>query len=146
MGLANTHTQARLAVFRLTGWQCALTVTLSLIAWLAGHADAAVSVLVGGSIGAIAGLYQAMRLLSVDAGTDPEGFMRSLWVSEAVKIVVTVALFILAIRLLRVAMVPTIVGYAVTYIVYWVALGTSYPWFEPDVAPTDLRERNWPEK
>lgn len=94
----------------------------------------------------IAGLYQAMRLLQVNAAEQPDALMRGMWISEAVKIVLTVALFVLAIRLLKVEMVPTLVGYAVTYIVYWVALGTGYPWIDIDDLPAaDLRERNWPE-
>jgi hypothetical protein len=39
--------------------------------------------------------------------------------------------------------VPTIVGYAGTYIVYWAALGTRYPWFETRVASD--RDKNWPD-
>jgi F0F1-type ATP synthase assembly protein I len=91
----------------------------------------------------LAGFYQAQRLLRVDAGMYPEAFLRGLWISEALKIVLTVAMFIAAIQLLRVQMVPTIVGYAGTYIVYWVALGTRYPWFETRVENT--RDTNWPE-
>lgn len=106
---------------------------------------AAVSVLTGGLIGIVAGLYQAQRLLRVDASVYPQSYMQGLWVSEAVKIVLTVALFIVAIRLLKVQMVPTMVGYAGTYIVYWAALGTAYPWFETSVPSNNLRDRNWPD-
>jgi len=83
-------------------------------------------------------------MMRVDAGAQPEAFMRGLWVSEIVKIVLTAALFVAAIKLLRVTMVPTIVGYAGTYIVYWVMLGTAYPWFESPVSNND-RDRNWPD-
>jgi F0F1-type ATP synthase assembly protein I len=144
MGNTQTFQKARLAVFRLIGMQLALTVALTLIALLAFGAEAAMSVLAGGSIGMLAGFYQAQRMLRVDAGKHPEAFMHGLWVSELVKIVLTVALFIAAIRLFRVQMVPTIVGYAGTYIIYWVALGTSYPWFEAPVS-NNARDRNWPD-
>lgn len=146
MGNTSTFQKARIAVLRLTGWQFLLTASLTAAAWFAGYDNAAVSVFVGGSIGMIAGLYQAMRLLQVDAANKPGAFMRGLWVSEAVKIFLTVALFVLAIRLLGIEMVPTLVGYAVTYIVYWVALGTRYPWFENETPVADLRERNWPDR
>jgi len=145
MGNAHTFHKARRAVFTLTGWQLLLTVALTGVTALMGSAAAAMSVGIGGAIGMVAGLYQAIRLLQVDAGAQPEAFMQSLWVSEIVKIVLTGALFLVAIRLLQVQMVPTIVGFAATYFVYWVALGTRYPWFEPEVAPRDLRERNWPD-
>jgi ATP synthase protein I len=143
MGNTQTFQKARLAVFRLAGWQLALTIALVGLALLFSDTKTATSVLVGGLIGLLAGLYQSQRMLRVDAGTDPEAFMRGLWVSEAVKIVLTVALFIVAIRLLRVQMVPTIVGYAGTYMVYWAALGTRYPWFETRIESD--REKNWPD-
>ena len=146
MGNTQAFQKARIAVLRLTGWQFLLTVLLTATAVLTGYGSVALSVFIGGSIGMIAGLYQAMRLLQVDAGVQPEALMSGMWVSEAVKIVLTVAMFILAIRLFKVEMVPTLIGYAVTYIVYWVALGTGYPWIENEVSAADLRERNWPDK
>ncbi len=147
MGNTQAFQKARIAVLRLTGWQFLLTALLTVAALLTGFGSAALSVFAGGSIGMIAGLYQALRLLQVDAGAQPDALMRGMWLSEAVKILLTVAMFVLAIRLLQVEMVPTLVGYAVTYIVYWVALGTGYPWFATDTLPVaDLRERNWPDK
>jgi len=144
MGNTQTFQKARLAIFRLAAWQLGLTLTLSALAMLLSRMTA-VSVLTGGLIGMLAGLYQAQRMLRIDASTHPESYMQGLWVSEAVKIVLTVALFIAAIRLLQVQMVPTIVGYAGTYIVYWVALRTAYPWFETSVPSENLRDRNWPD-
>jgi len=146
MGSSQAFHKARIAVLRLTGWQLLLTLLLTATAWLAGYSSAALSVFAGGSIGMIAGLYQALRLLQVNAAEQPAAMMSGMWVSEVVKIVLTVAMFLLAIRLLNVEMVPTLVGYATTYIVYWVALGTRYPWIETDVPVADLRERNWPDK
>jgi len=144
MGNTQLLQKARLAVFRLCGMQLALTLALTLGATLVFSGAIAASVFAGGLIGVLAGFYQAQRMLRVDAGKHPEAFMRGLWVSELVKIVLTVALFIVAIRIFRVQMVPTIVGYAGTYIVYWVALGTSYPWFDTPVNNND-RDRNWGE-
>ena len=146
MGNTQAFQKARIAVLRLTGWQALLTLLLTVTALITGYGSMALSVFVGGSIGMIAGLYQAMRLLQVNAAEQPDALMRGMWISEAVKIVLTVALFVLAIRLLKVEMVPTLVGYAVTYVVYWVALGTGYPWIDiEDLPAADLRERNWPD-
>jgi ATP synthase protein I len=144
MGNTNLFHKARLAVFRLSGIQLAVTVVLALLSLVLFDSITAASLLSGGLIGILAGFYQAQRMMRADAGAHPEAFMRGLWVSEAVKIVLTVALFIVAIRLLRVTMVPTIVGYAGTYIVYWAMLGTAYPWFESPVSNND-RDRNWPD-
>ncbi|MGI9290593.1 MAG: ATP synthase subunit I [Gammaproteobacteria bacterium] len=143
--MGNTHKfqKARQAVFRLTVWQLLLTAIVAGIAYLVFGTEFAFSATVGGLIGIVAGSYQAQRMLRVDAGKYPEAFMRGLWTSEVVKIVLTVALFILAIRLLQVQMVPTIVGYAATYVIYWVALGTRYPWF--DSGHNNPRDQNWPD-
>jgi ATP synthase protein I len=144
MGETHTFHKARLAVIRLSGWQLLLTLALAIGSVVLVDSAFAVSVAAGGMIGILAGFYQAQRMLSVDAGSHPEAFMRGLWVSEIVKIVLTVVLFMLAIRFFRVQMVPTIIGYAGTYIVYWVALGTRYPWFETPVN-NNPRDKNWPD-
>jgi ATP synthase protein I len=143
MGNTQTFQKARLAVFRLSVWQLLLNLALAFIAAVLIDKGFALSVFVGGMIGLLAGFYQAQRMMRVDAGKDPEGFMRGLWISEVVKIALTVALFVIAIRLLRVQMVPTMIGYAGTYIVYWLALGTRYPWFETPV-DNNARDKNWP--
>jgi ATP synthase protein I len=144
MGNTQIFQKARLAVIRLSVWQLSLTVALVLAASLWFDGKFVTSVLAGGVIGMLAGFYQAQRMLQVDAAEHPEVFMQGLWISEAIKIVLTVALFIVAIRLFRVQMVPTIIGYAGTYIVYWAALGTRYPWFETAVN-NNSRDQNWPD-
>jgi ATP synthase protein I len=143
MGNTQTFQKARLAVIRLSVWQLLLTAVIACTAMFVVDAAFALSVIAGGLIGMLAGAYQAQRMLRVDAGVHPEAFMRGLWISEVVKILLTVALFILAINLFRVQMVPTIVGYAGTYIIYWVALGTRYPWFES--GHNNPRKQNWPD-
>jgi F0F1-type ATP synthase assembly protein I len=116
------------AVFRLAAGQIALTgVVVGGAAWL-GDAGDAYSALAGGGIGIVCGLYQAMRMFRVDASADPEGFLRGVYISEAIKIVLTVALIVVAIRTLNVNFLPFMLGYIATYVVYWVALGAGYPW------------------
>lgn len=118
------------AVFRLAGWQVALTaLVVAMAAWISGT-EAAVSAATGGGIGIVAGLYQGLRMFSVDAGQNPEGFMRSVYVSEALKVVTTVALMIVAIKLLQVQLLPFFSGYIAIYIVYWAALRTRFPWVD----------------
>lgn len=115
------------AAFRLAGWQVALmSVVVVIASWLGGR-DAGMAAAMGGSIGIIAGLYQALRMFRIDASKDPEGFMRGLYIGEAVKILLTVALMIAAIRGLNVEMLPFMMGYISIYIVYWVALKTGLP-------------------
>ena len=66
------------------------------------------------------------------ASEDPARFMRSVYMGEVMKILITVALFDSAIRIMRPQFLSMMVGYAVTFLVYWVALGTGYPWFATD--------------
>ncbi|HJP38160.1 MAG: ATP synthase subunit I [Gammaproteobacteria bacterium] len=113
------------AAFRLAGWQVLLTGIVAAGAFWLGGLSAAVSALAGGSIGIVAGLYQALRMFRVNAGADPAGFMRGVYVGEAVKIVLTVALMIAAIRVLSVEMLPFMIGYIAIYSVYWIALKTG---------------------
>lgn len=130
MGNEQTFRRVRAAAWRLAGWQLAVTAVLALgAAWIGGRAWA-VSAICGGAIGLLAGLYQALRMFRIDASEAPQLFMRGVYASEAVKILLTVALFIAAISLAGIEMVPAMVGYAGTFIVYWAALATNYPWIE----------------
>lgn len=129
MGNEQAFRVLRRAAWRLAGWQAAVTVCIAGGAAIFGGRAWALSALAGGGIGTVAGLYQAIRMFRIDASANPDGYMSSVWVSEALKIVLTVALFIAAIKVLRVQMVPAIVAYAATFLVYGAALRTSYPWF-----------------
>ena len=118
------------AAFRLAAWQLVMTGLVTAIASWLGGSEGAVSAAIGGSIGIIAGLYQALRMFRVDANRDPDGFLRGVYVGEAVKILLTVALMIAAIRVLQVEMLPFMLGYIAIYVVYWIALKTGFPWIK----------------
>ena len=120
----------QMAAFRLAAWQILLTGIVAAGAYWLGGLPAALSALTGGSIGIVAGLYQALRIFRVDASRDPEGVMRGVYIGEAVKIVLTVALMIAAIRVLGVEMLPFMIGYIAIYSVYWMALKSGYPWIK----------------
>jgi F0F1-type ATP synthase assembly protein I len=115
------------AAYWLAGWQLALTGLVAASAgWLGGSASG-LAAATGGSIGIVAGLYQALRMFRVDASKDPAGFMRGVYVGEVVKVILTAALTIAAIKVLNVTMVPFMIGYIAIYVVYWVALKTGLP-------------------
>lgn len=116
------------AAFKLAGGQIVLAgFVVAAAAWVGGS-GAAYSSMIGGSIGIIAGLYQALRMFRANAAADPQRFLRSVYVGEAIKILLTVALMIAAIRTLNVSFLPFMLGYIATYVAYWAALGTGYPW------------------
>jgi len=128
MGNTKTFRLMQRAAIRLAFWQAMITVSLALLfVWFSGT-EAMLSALVGGGIGALAGLYQALRMFRADAAASPGGFLRAAYAGEAIKILLTVALFIAAIRILKVEFGPTMIAYAATYVVYWAALNTGYPW------------------
>lgn len=116
------------AVFRLALWQVVLTAFVAVIAAWIGGSEAAASAATGGGIGIVAGLYQGLRMFSVDAGRNPQSFMQGVYVTEALKVVTTVALMIAAIKLLHVELLPFLIGYIAIYAVYWAALRTRFPW------------------
>lgn len=118
----------RRAALRLGVMQLGLTLVVAAAAgWIGGPAGA-FSAAVGGGIGIVAGLYQALRLSSVSAADDPARFMRAMYVGEGMKILLTAALFVAAIRLMQPRFGPTLVAYTATFFAYWIALGTGYPW------------------
>ncbi|MCC7489737.1 MAG: ATP synthase subunit I [Gammaproteobacteria bacterium] len=135
-------------LLRRTAWllaagQAVLTLLVTAAAgWLGGTASAR-SALAGGCIGTVPALYQALRMFSVSAAEDPGRFMRAVYVGEFMKIVITAALFVAAIRIMKPQFLPLMAAYAVTFLAYWIALGTGYPWFagQTGVAPGGSTER-----
>jgi ATP synthase protein I len=117
------------AAWRLAAGQIALTLVIALVAGWIGNGGSAWSALAGGGIGTAAGLYQALRMFSVSAADEPERFMRAVYVGEFMKIVITAALFVAVIRIMKPQFLPMMAAYAATFFVYWAALGTGYPWF-----------------
>lgn len=127
-GATQNLKQLRRVAYRLAAWQVALTAGVAAVAAALGGVAAAQSALMGGGISIVAGLYQALRMFSGQAALQPERFMRAVYTGEAIKIALTVALFIVVIRVMRPLFAPMIVAYAATFVVYLVALGTGYPW------------------
>ena len=137
-GATQNQKVLRRAAYRLAAWQAALTFGVAAVAAAVGGVEAAQSALMGGGISIVAGLYQALRMFSGQAALQPERFMRSVYTGEAIKIALTVALFIVVIGVMRPQFAPMIVAYAATFVVYLVALGTGYPWMRNDFGAAKL--------
>ena len=84
------------------------------------------SALIGGGIGAAATLVQVLFGLRNSAGKAPQDVVRGFYRGSAMKLVVTVTLFALALRGRRVAAAPLFVTYVATFFVYWLALARSF--------------------
>ncbi|HEX5802767.1 MAG TPA: ATP synthase subunit I [Azospira sp.] len=117
------HPQVRWII----GWQAALTLIIAAAAAVQGGTNAALSALAGGGIGVVANLlyvWRAMRLSVDEAGnTDAMRAYRGQAAGEAVKFAATLAGFALVfVGYKSVAPIPLFVGYASTFVIYWLAL------------------------
>lgn len=144
MGNPQANRALNRAAFRLAGWQITLTTVVAVAAALltmqggrgapaswSGFWSAFWSAMAGGGIGVLAGLYQALRMFRMNPADGPERFLRAVYAGEAMKIMLTAALFIVVIRVLHPQFGPMIIAYGATFLAYWAALGTGYPWLPP---------------
>jgi len=103
--------------------QAALAAVLAFIAILFSDVNAAVSVLIGGSIGIIANLGYVLRAMLMSSGIDPIKVYRAQAGGEGLKFVLTVVGFALVfLGYKEVAVFPLFLGYASTFVIYWMAL------------------------
>lgn len=103
--------------------QAALTMALALLAIAFVSVNAAVSVLIGGSIGVIANLGYALRALRMSSNNDPVKAYRAQSAGERFKFLLTLIGFALVfLGYKEVAVLPLFLGYASTFVIYWMAL------------------------
>lgn len=103
--------------------QVALAFALAAIAALFVGTNAALSVLIGGSIGIIANLGYVLRALRMGSGTNPIKVYRAQASGEGLKFVLTLVGFALVfLGYKEVAVLPLFLGYASTFVIYWMAL------------------------
>ena len=109
----------------LVAGQVAIAGVVALICAVMMDAPAGVAAAIGGGIGAVGSLAQvASGFRSRNAGDAP-AIARGFYRGEAMKIAVTVLLFVLALRGRRLAAGPLFAGYVATFVAYWVALWRS---------------------
>ncbi len=85
-------------------------------------AAAGLAAAIGGGIGAVASLMQVLSGFRRSTAGDAPAIARGFYRGEAMKIGVTVLLFVLALRGRRLAAGPLFSGYVATFVAYWVAL------------------------
>ena len=103
--------------------QAVLAILLAIIAWVFASANAAVSILIGGSIGIIANAGYVLRAMRVSIGDDPLRLYRAQSAWEGLKFALTFAGFALVFwGYKEVAALPLFLGYASTFAIFWVAL------------------------
>jgi ATP synthase protein I len=112
--------------YRIVLAQLILALVTGIIAWAAMGYAVAVAVVAGGLINVIANLYFAFHVFRGGVRT-AHAVMRGFYVAEAVKLLLTAALFALALAVLKLAAVPLLTGFVVTLAGYWLALLPAGP-------------------
>lgn len=103
--------------------QAALTIVMAVVAVLFVDVNAAVSVLIGGSIGVVANLGYVLRALRMTSSGDPVKAYRAQAAGEGFKFLLTLVGFALVfLGYKEVAVLPLFLGYASTFVIYWMAL------------------------
>ncbi|MBS1130030.1 MAG: synthase protein [Proteobacteria bacterium] len=103
--------------------QAALTIVLGILAWVIFSVNAAISVLIGGSIGVIANIGYVLRAMRMNAGLDPVKAYRAQTAGEGFKFLLTLIGFALVfLKFKEVAVFPLFLGYASTLVIFWMAL------------------------
>jgi len=103
--------------------QAALAILLATIAWVLVSSNAAVSILIGGSIGIIANAGYVLRAMRVSIGDDPLRQYRAQSAGEGLKFALTFAGFALVFwGYKEVAALPLFLGYGSTFVIFWMAL------------------------
>jgi len=120
--MAGSFAKARRGTFIIVGLQLAMTVLAGLVAAVVAGQYAAWSALVGGLINVLASLSMALKLFAGGLAAGPQQWFGRFLVGEALKFVITVALFIFAIVVLKAAFLPLILAYIATYVAYWIGM------------------------
>lgn len=120
-----TAPAARRLAFGIVLGQVAMTLAVAGLCWALGGALAGRSAALGGGISAVASFAMWVFAFGSGQGEDPQRVARSFYVGEAVKLAVTVVLFIVVLRLVPVSAAPMFGAYIATLFVYWIALATA---------------------
>lgn len=119
--------RARRLAFGVVLGQAAVTGVTALVAWALAGAAAALSALLGGGIAALGSLAMAALAFAGGTAASAQRVVAAFYVGEAVKIAVIAALFVAVLVTVRVVPLAMLAGFAVTYLVYWIALLAALP-------------------
>ena len=102
--------------------QLAISLSVALMCAAVIGAPAGLAALIGGGIGVTASLVQVAMSFRRSAAGAPAAIARGFYRGEALKIAVTVLLFIVVLRRRSLPPGPLFAGYVATFAAYWVAL------------------------
>lgn len=117
---------ARRLAFGVVLGQAVVTAIAGLIALGVAGRVASLSALVGGGIATLGSLAMAALVFGGGAASAQRA-LGAFYVGEAVKLVIVVVLFVVALKMMQVAPLAMLAGFAATYLMYWVALAGALP-------------------
>lgn len=106
----------------LIGGQLVVAVLAVLVLAIWPGPAVAYSAMVGAVIAILPNWYLASRLARRGPGASPDEALRGIYTGELLKIAFTIALFVIAIRLLDVAFLIVVASYIAMVVVNWAAL------------------------
>lgn len=107
-------------VAKILGYQVLIIVVVGL-GFVVGGWQKAFSAAIGGFAAFIPNLYFALRVAG-SAEQDARKILRSFYVGESVKLLLTVALFMLIFQIPSIEILPLMAGYVAALSVFWFAL------------------------
>lgn len=120
--LEDLYLKARRAALSIVGVQFGVTLLISVAGLLIGGPRTGISAFMGGGIGTLTSLCMAVSIFRQGADAEPEKILKRVYRGEFLKLMMTVVLFGLVLKNIDVSFVPMIGCFAVTLLVYWVAL------------------------
>lgn len=111
-----------LTVRRVLQFQALTMVVVSALALLAGGAAEARSALLGGLVGFLPNAYFAAKFGRSDPGKSAKEVVRTFYLGESIKLIITALLFILVFQLPGIVFMPLFIGFLSVIMVFWFAL------------------------
>jgi ATP synthase protein I len=119
--------QARRLAGSVVLGQVVVTVVAAIICFAVWGRTPGLSALAGGGISVLASAALAIVGFSGPAGAAPDTIARKFYVGEALKLAVTVALFVAVFMTMKVSFAALFGTYIATLFVYWIALANALP-------------------
>ena len=116
---AGNRSPASFAIRVIVG-QIVITATLAALTMLTRGATASLSVVIGGVIGIVATAYMAFALMRPGSQNTAARAALGFFIGWIVKVGLTITLLVIAFRSKAVAPLFLVIGYAATYVAYWI--------------------------
>lgn len=114
-------------IYRIVFYQFVVVLVVVVGWYLASGMKAASSALSGGLISVLASFFFARVVIRSRVAKSPKAILLQLYLGEALKLIVTAALFMIAFALFRIEFVPLFSAYIATLCVFWPSLLLALP-------------------